>query len=66
MERQLRVKGMSCHHCEQAVKKALESIPGISEVQANHKTGLVTFQVTRTTDEGAISRAITEAGYEVG
>ena len=31
----LTVKGMSCNHCKQAVTKALEAIPGVSDVSVD-------------------------------
>ena len=37
--RTLRVKGMSCQHCEKTVKKTLEEIEGISNVAVDLKTG---------------------------
>ncbi len=66
MERQIIVRGMSCQHCEQAVKKALESIPGIRDVRADHITGQVTFQATAEIDDHVITQAVKRAGYEVG
>jgi copper chaperone CopZ len=39
---ELRVKGMSCTHCEMRVKKALEAVEGVESAKANHKTGRAT------------------------
>jgi copper chaperone CopZ len=39
---ELKVKGMSCTHCEMRVKKALEAVEGVESAKANHKTGRAT------------------------
>jgi copper chaperone CopZ len=36
---ELKVKGMSCPHCEMRVKKALEKVEGVKEAKADHKKG---------------------------
>jgi len=38
-EIELKVKGMSCAHCEMRVKKALEKVEGVKEARADHKKG---------------------------
>jgi Cu2+-exporting ATPase len=38
-EIELKVKGMSCVHCEMQVKKALESVDGVKNVNVDHKKG---------------------------
>ena len=38
-EVELKVKGMSCSHCEMRVKKALEKVEGVQEARADHKKG---------------------------
>ena len=58
---QLKVEGMTCGHCENAVKKAVEGLGGRAEVDL--ATG--TVQVTGTEDAVAVHRAVEEAGYSV-
>lgn len=48
-EIELKVKGMSCTHCEMRVKKALEKVEGVKEAKADHKKG----QARITLKEGA-------------
>lgn len=45
-EIELKVKGMSCAHCEMRVKKALETVDGVKKVKVDHKKGRawVTFE----------------------
>ena len=37
---ELKIKGMSCEHCEMRVKKALESVKGVHSAKADHKKGI--------------------------
>ncbi|MBN2334470.1 heavy-metal-associated domain-containing protein [Candidatus Bathyarchaeota archaeon] len=36
---ELKVKGMTCSHCEMRVKKALEKVEGVASAKADHKAG---------------------------
>ena len=59
------VYGMMCHHCENAVKTALEQIDGISEVTADHTQNKVTVKFLSPVDDDLIIKAIIDEGYEV-
>ena len=59
------VHGMMCHHCENAVKTALENIDGISEANADHTQNKVTVKFLSPVDDEIIIKAITDEGYEV-
>lgn len=39
---ELKVKGMSCDHCEMRVRKALEAVEGVQSAKADHRTGKAT------------------------
>jgi len=39
---ELKVKGMTCAHCEMRVRKALEAVEGVETAEADHKTGTAT------------------------
>jgi copper chaperone len=62
---EIKVKGMSCGHCAAAVTKALQSLPGVSEVQVDLDRGRVTYQSAAPVDPGEVARVIKAAGYEV-
>jgi copper chaperone len=64
--RTIRVKGMSCQHCAQTVKKALEAIDGIANVVVDIETGEVTFDEIRPVDNELMKEQIKKAGYELG
>ncbi len=61
----LKVKGMSCEHCVASVKKALENIPGLSQVNVNLQAGEATF-ANAGADRGKIREAIKKIGFEPG
>ncbi len=59
------VYGMMCHHCENAVKTALENIDGIAEVTADHTQNKVTVKFVSPVDDEIVIKTITDEGYEV-
>jgi len=61
----IQVKGMTCEHCVAAVTKALQSLPGVSEVQVDLASGLVSYQSARPVPPEEVARVITAAGYGV-
>lgn len=60
----LNVSGMTCPACPITVKKALERVPGVSqiEVRFEKKQVLVTFDDAKTNTD-ALVKATTNAGY---
>jgi len=62
---EITVKGMSCGHCAAAVTKALEKLPGISQVQVDLASGLVTFANDDPVSQEELARTIKAAGYEL-
>ena len=62
---EISVKGMTCGHCAAAVTKALEEIPGVSQVQVNLTTGRVTFESANPLSQDELGRVIKAAGYEL-
>ena len=59
----LKVNGMSCNHCKNAVEKAVKSISDVESVQVNLELGQVV--VEGSADYDRLVKAIEEAGYEV-
>lgn len=62
------VNGMTCGHCEAAVKEELGALPGVTDVAVELNAGgdsPVTITSEKDLDEAAISAAVDEAGYEV-
>ena len=65
MQTKLNVEGMSCAHCENAVKKAVSAIGGVSAVTVDlaGKTVAVIHDESVTAD--MIKYEIEEQGYDV-
>lgn len=59
-----RVPGMSCEHCRHAVSGEVGSVAGVSSVEVDLETKLVTV-TGENLDDAALRAAIEEAGYEV-
>lgn len=59
------VKGMSCNHCREAVTKALQAIPGVTDVTVDLATGEAAWKETQPVDPAEIRKAITKLGFEV-
>lgn len=60
----LKVKGMTCQHCSESVRRAVESVEGASKVNINLNEGLVNFSADNSKLE-LIKKAIDDKGYEV-
>ncbi len=61
----IKIQGMSCQHCVMSVSKALNSIPGLRNVQVNLATGEATFENTQNISQEKIRQAVEDAGYRV-
>lgn len=65
MKKVLKVEGMSCGHCKAAVEKALKAVDGVENavVDLEKKSAEVTLNKEVANDE--LTKAVTDAGYEV-
>ncbi|MCW4353046.1 cation transporter [Hoyosella sp. YIM 151337] len=61
----LTVQGMTCGHCENAVRSELSALPGVISVAVDLTTGAVTIESETRLDDAAIRDAVGEAGYTV-
>lgn len=59
----IKVKGMTCGHCEMAVRKALEAVPGVEKVLEVDRT-TERAVIEGTPDDAALVAAVKEEGYE--
>ena len=58
----LKIEGMTCNHCVMAVKNALESVPGTSNVKVDLEKGLATLESGANTAD--LISAVEEEGYK--
>ena len=61
----LLVPGMTCGHCEAAVKREVGKVTGVTDVSVDLETKLVTVTGSAL-DHAALVSAVDEAGFEVG
>ena len=59
----LNVEGMTCGHCEAAVRKALEAVPGVTRVVEVDRSRNVAV-VEGDADTSALVAAVVEEGYQ--
>ena len=57
--------GMSCEHCEKAVRAEISAIPGISQVDVDVASGEVKIMAEPAPEMTALRAAVEEAGYQL-
>ncbi len=57
------LEGMMCEGCENRVKNALLAIEGITNVEANHKTGKVTVKMDKEINFSIIKEKVHDLGF---
>ncbi|MDE7263623.1 MAG: heavy metal translocating P-type ATPase [Anaeroplasmataceae bacterium] len=60
----LQIEGMMCKHCQGRVEQALSSVAGVSKVEVSLEKKAATITGDGITKE-VLSKAVTDAGYEV-
>ena len=64
-EATLKIDGMSCQHCVQAVKKALCDIAGVDSAEVKIGSATVRYDNASTTPKD-LEAAVEKAGFSVG
>ncbi|MEU6251255.1 heavy-metal-associated domain-containing protein [Streptomyces sp. NPDC047043] len=59
------VSGMTCSHCENAVKQEVSALETVVDVQVDIATGRVAVTSATPLDDTRVREAIEEAGYEL-
>ncbi|MET3807220.1 copper chaperone CopZ [Nakamurella sp. UYEF19] len=58
------VTGMTCSHCEMAVKGEVDQITGVESAEVSSATGVLVITSASDLDDAAVLAAVDEAGYE--
>lgn len=61
---ELKIEGMSCHHCVMAVRKELTKLEGLDVIDVQVGRARIEFDETRV-DIAKVRAAVEEAGYKV-
>jgi copper ion binding protein len=65
MKKKILVEGMSCGHCVNHVKEALEELKGVTSVDVNLESKTAIIEANESVKDGDIKFAIEDAGYDV-
>lgn len=57
------VTGMTCSHCEKAVREEVALIPGVTDVQVSAPDGALRLTSETAVDDADVVAAVDEAGY---
>jgi copper chaperone CopZ len=58
------ISGMTCDHCVMSVREEVAEVPGVTAVDVDLASGLLTVTGDDIRDE-AVTAAVADAGYEV-
>jgi copper chaperone len=59
------ITGMTCEHCEKAVRTEITAIPGVSQVDVDLPSGEVKVMAEPAPDIADLRAAVEEAGYQL-
>lgn len=65
MEKTMNVEGMMCGHCEATVKKALESLDGVTEAAVSHEQGTAVVTMDHEVADDVLKKAVEDKDYVV-
>lgn len=65
MKKKMIVQGMSCGHCVNHVKAALEELEGVTNVSVDLDSKIAIIEADREIEDGDIRSAVEDAGYDI-
>lgn len=65
MNRTLKITGMSCGHCTEAVEKALTAVPGVTGVTVDLHSKTASVTVDESVRNDTLIAAVNNTGFEV-
>ncbi|MDQ1103543.1 copper chaperone [Nocardioides zeae] len=60
---EFQVTGMTCGHCEAAVREEVGQVAGVESLEVSAATGRLVVTSSTPVDEAAVVAAVDEAGY---
>lgn len=57
------VTGMSCGHCETAIRSEVSEIPGVTGIEVSAQTGRLAVTADQPVEDATVIAAVDEAGY---
>lgn len=65
MQKEMKIEGMMCGHCEATVKKTLEAIAGVSEAKVSHEKGNAVLTLSEDISDEVLKKAVEDQDYKV-
>lgn len=65
MTKTINIKGMMCSHCEATVKKALESLPQVSQAVVSHENGTAVITLEAEIADEVLTKTVEDKDFEV-
>ncbi len=65
MKKTMNIEGMMCPHCEATVKKALESLDGVSEAIVSHEANTAIVEMDGEVGDDVLTKAVEDKDYKV-
>ena len=65
MKKIMHIEGMTCGHCEAAVKKALEALPQVDEAVVSHETGTAELTLNAEIADDVLEKTVEDKDYTV-
>ena len=65
MQKNLKIEGMMCGHCEARVKKTLEALPGVAAAEVSHTAGTAVVTLTQEVSDETLKKAVEAQDYPV-
>ena len=65
MEKLLKIEGMSCNHCVNHVKEALEGLEGVKEASVSLEKNQARVILDKEVSEKSLKDVVKKAGYEL-
>ena len=60
---EFQVTGMSCGHCETAIRSEVSEIPGVTGIDVSAQTGRLAVTAEQPIEDATVIAAVDEAGY---
>ena len=65
MTKTMKIEGMMCPHCEATVKKALESLEGVTLAEVSHEKGQAVVSMDQEVASDVLKKAVEDKDYKV-
>lgn len=62
---EIKVRGMSCNHCVEKIKRFVGEVSGVSKVEVDLERGIVAVDFSAPATYKTIKEAILDSGFEV-